>query len=64
MADLSRAFDSMPHKLLISKLNAYGLSFDACNLVVSYLKDRHQRVKLGEFNSSWTIMSKDFPQGS
>ena len=44
MADLSRAFDSMPHKLLICKLHAYGLSHDACQMIASYLKDRQQRV--------------------
>ena len=40
--DLSKAFDWMPHALLIAKLHAYGLSDDACNMVISYLKDRHQ----------------------
>ena len=44
--DLSKAFDCMPHGLLIAKLSAYGLSTDACKLISSYLRDRHKRIKL------------------
>ena len=62
--DLSKAFDRMPHGLLISKLHAYGLSDDACNMVISYLKDRRQRVKvMGEFSYCTTI-NRGVPQGS
>ena len=62
--DLSKAFDSLPHSLLISKLNAYGLSISACNLMASYLQDRKQRVKLGPVRSTWSYLTKGVPQGS
>ena len=62
--DLSKAFDSLPHSLLISKLNAYGLSISACNLMASYLQDRKQRVKLGPVRSTWGNLTKGVPQGS
>ena len=62
--DLSKAFDSLPHSLLISKLNAYGLSISACNLMASYLQDRKQRVKLGPVRSTWSNLTKGVPQGS
>ena len=35
--DLLRAFDKMPHALLIAKLNAYGLSEHACNMIISWI---------------------------
>ena len=62
--DLSKAFDSLPHSLLISKLNAYGLSISACNFMASYLQDRKQLVKLGPVRSMWSNSTKGVPQGS
>ena len=62
--DISKAFDRMPHSLLIAKLHAYGMSDVACNMVINYLKDRHQRVKvMGEINYCTTI-NRDVLQGS
>ena len=40
LMDLSRAFDCIPYKLFISKLRAYGLSQYACELFLSYYRDR------------------------
>ena len=37
LTDLSKAFDSLPYHLLISKLNPYGLNPDACMLIANYL---------------------------
>ena len=38
--DLSKAFDTINHELLIAKLNAYGFSKDALKLIFSYMSDR------------------------
>ena len=62
--DLSKAFDCLPHGLLLAKLGAYGLNTPACNLIASYLSNRKQRVKIGNTRSKWTPLSKGVPQGS
>ena len=62
--DLSKAFDCMPHGLLIAKLHAYGFSLPVCKLMKSYLVNRKQRVKIGETFSGWTNTTKGVPQGS
>jgi len=64
LIDLSKAFDSLPHGLLIAKLHAYGLSTDACLLVLNYLSNRCQRVKMQNVVSDWKIIKRGVPQGS
>ena len=56
--DLSKAFDCLPHGLLLGKLRAYGLSVKACALVTSYLSDRKQSVKLGPHCSEWSNITR------
>ena len=48
LADLSKAFDCLPHDLIVDNLAAYGLCESACKLLASYLSNRKQRVKLGD----------------
>ena len=50
--DLSKAFDCLPHGLLIAKLHAYVLHLSACELLADYLRHRKQRVKIGTARSS------------
>ena len=62
--DLSKAFDSLPHGLLIAKLHAYGIDLSSCKLLASYLHNRYQRVKIKDIRSYWLIMDQGVPQGS
>ena len=64
LLDLSKAFAGLPHRLLLYKLNAYGVSYEACSLIKSYLCWRLQRVKVASARSQWQIMQKGVPQGS
>ena len=62
--DLSKAFDSLPHNLLLAKLKAYGLNKQACILLRNFLNGRQQRVKINDTFSPWMSLTRGVPQGS
>ena len=64
LMDLSKAFDTLNHELLIAKLNAYGFSHDSLHLLYSYLPNRWQRTKINNTYSSWSEILLGVPQGS
>jgi hypothetical protein len=64
LMDLSKAFDLIPHDLLVSKLFAYGCTLNACQLIKSYLSNRQQRVKIDSNYSEWMTIKSGVPQGS
>ena len=64
LIDLSKAFDSISHDLLLMKLKCYGLSDEALKLMESYLKNRKQRVKISGTYSKWENVHCGVPQGS
>ena len=64
LTDLSKAFDCLNHELLIAKLDAYGFGKESCKFILSYLKGRKQRTKIGEAYSKWLETKWGVPQGS
>ncbi len=62
--DLSKVFDCLPHRLLVSKLSAYGLHWSARLLMGDYFTHRNQRVKMGVTRSEWSQVNKGMQQGS
>ena len=56
--DLSKAFDCMPHDLLIEKLNAYGFGRKCFVFFYCYLKLRKQCVNVNNIQSTFqTLLS-------
>ena len=62
--DLSKAFDCIPHDLLVAKLHAYGLTKEEVTFIYSYLKRRKQGVKINNTESVFQILLSGVPQGS
>ena len=62
--DISKAFDTINHDLLLAKLRAYGFSTSALNLLYSYLKYRKQKIVINNKRSSSEVLIADVPQGS
>ena len=58
LMDLSKAFDTINHELLITKLYAYGFSKDSLKIISSYMSDRWQRTKIDKSSSSWSAHLK------
>ena len=62
--DLSKAFDSLQHDILIAKLHAYGFEMKALKLIYSYMINKTQIVKAkGEYSARCQVKA-GVPQGS
>ena len=62
--DFAKAYDKVPHKLLITKLKAYGVSDNLTSWISAYLSGRRQRVVLADSVSEWMEVSSGVRQGS
>ena len=62
--DLSKAFDTTSHDLLIAKLKAYGFSKEALTLMKNYLKNQKQKVQINIKFSSERDVIAEVPQDS
>ena len=64
LMDLSKAFDCIPHDMIIAKLAAYGFKRETLRLIYSYLKGRKQCVKINNAYSDYNEIISGVPQGS
>lgn len=62
--DFSKAFDTVCHAKLITKLKGYGISGDLLNVITDFLTDRQQRTRVGQKLSSSKFLRSSIVQGS
>lgn len=62
--DVTKAFDTIPHEILMNKLYRYGFRGKAAELLKSFLSDRKQYVSLGPTHSTSQSNTFGTPQGS
>ena len=62
--DVSKAFDSISHDMILDKLRHYGVTYGSIQLLKSYLSNRKQYVQLDDVMSSMQYIKTGIPQGS
>ena len=62
--DFCTAFDKVPYRRLIYKLEQYGIKGDLLLWIKNFLHDRQQRVTIGDSSSDWTPVTCGIPQWS
>ena len=62
--DFQKAFDSVPHDILLQKIVMLGIGGNVLNIIASYLSKRKQYVKLNGFNSETVQVTSGVPQRS
>ena len=64
LIDLSKAYDCIPHNILIVQLECYGIDKIGRSLILYYLSRRKQRTKIGSSYTSWYDIIRGALQGS
>jgi endonuclease/exonuclease/phosphatase family metal-dependent hydrolase len=62
--DFAKAFDTVPHQRLLSKLTSYGIKGKVHNWIRDFLSHRRQRVCVNGTFSGWNDVTSGIPQGS
>ena len=62
--DFQKAFDKVPHQILIRKLNSHGMGNSIINWVEQWLTDRRQMVVVDVEVTSWKSVLSGVQQGS
>jgi hypothetical protein len=60
--DFAKAFDKVPHKRLLHKLEMYGIKGNILSWINAILSNRSQRVLLGDVVSDWENVTSGVPK--
>ena len=59
--DLLKAYDCLPHDLIIAKLEAYSLNTNSLRFIFDYLSCRKQRNRMESTYSNWSEVFCEIP---
>ena len=59
--DLSKAYDTLLHDLLVPKFESYGIDKNGLNLIHNYLTNCKQRTKVSSSDSDWYDIVRGVP---
>lgn len=62
--DFAKAFDSVPHRRLVSKVRAHGIEGPVLNWIEDFLSQRNQKVIINGTSSKVASVTSGIPQGS
>ncbi len=62
--DFKKAFDTVNHEVLLSKLSLFNFSTDAIKWMNSYLTNRNKSIRNGNTQSTYLNCNIGVPQGS
>jgi len=62
--DFMKAFDTVPHRRLASKIRSYGITGHVLAWIQSFLSNRTQRVHINGASAEWSVVTSGIPQGS
>ena len=64
LTNVSKAFNSLPHDLMIENLRNYGFDMSSLRVTQNHLADANKRVKVGNSYGVWRLLKYVVPQDS